>query len=162
MCNEDDDISDISTWHLQFDRMKWCSWFFLPDWFLRQPSSAWSHIIHLMVYDGNLGAALHFLPCSSGSPNDCTSDSDFWLTLHCSPISQPPLRTMGATSQLVYLLQFLVLPQPIVNHQNQDKNTSIVFSTLATVLSALCVLPHLIHILAVDESLLKMNPGFLF
>lgn len=48
------------------------------------------------------------------------------------------------------LVPFLVL-QPIVNNQNQGKITFRVLSTLATVLSASCILPHLIRALHVDE-----------
>lgn len=130
VCNEDGDISDtldqISwvTWiphrHLQFYGMKWHSWFLLPDSFLLQPSTAWYYIIIWQVMM-ETWEEVHFLPFSSGIPDDCTSDSHFWLTAHCSPISQSPLRTMRATSQPVSLLQFLVLLQPIINHQNQDK-----------------------------------------
>lgn len=56
------------------------------------------------------------------------------------------------SSQPVYLLPFLVLLQPIVSNQNPNKNTFRMLSRLATVLSALCVLPHLICALQGDKS----------
>lgn len=104
----------------------------------------------LVVDDRNLRRVLPFLPCSSGSPNDRMSDSYF--ALHRALLSSlTATRKDQGNNFPNSLIPFLVL-QPIVNNQNQGKNTFRVLSTLATVLSALCVFPHLIRTLQVDES----------
>lgn len=157
MCNKDGDIPGISTaichWHLQINRMRWCSCFSFPDSFLPQPSSVWKHTIIWMFRTEGWKESFISFPVPQEALMIARLTHILLCALPCFLISQPPIRTRGTAPHPVYLLLFLVLLQSLVN-QNQDKNASVFYavSMLATILSASHVLPHLILTLKVDES----------